>query len=159
MTERPGLGIGTNVTPKRRRAWKERFLATFRQTGNVLVSCHAAGISRTQAYRERRNNVHFADDWTLAEEDATEMLEAEARRRAMASSDTLLIFLLKARRPSVYREYSRMELTGKDGPPVQPGPFDGLTDAERRTLMDIIDEALAAQGRGADASAPVADST
>jgi hypothetical protein len=50
------------------------------------------------------------------------LLEAEARRRAMSTSDTLLIFLLKARRPAVYRENARVELTGIAGGPVALSP-------------------------------------
>jgi hypothetical protein len=37
-------------------------------------------------------------------QDACDILEGHARARAIASSDTLLIFLLKAHRPEVYRE-------------------------------------------------------
>jgi hypothetical protein len=98
------------VTPKKGADWRPVFLSIFRQTGIVALGCRAAGISRTQAYRERQQNPRFAGDWADAEEDATEVLEAEARRRAMSTSDTLLIFLLKARRPSVYRETIRVDL-------------------------------------------------
>jgi hypothetical protein len=100
----------TKVTPEKRRDWRPTFLGIFRQTGIVLVACRGAGISRTQAYRERQRNARFAALWAEAEEDATEGLEAEARRRALATSDTLLIFLLKARRPDVYREHVRIDL-------------------------------------------------
>ena len=112
----------TKATPKKRRNWRPVFLATFRQTGNVLLSCHAAGIDRSTAYRERQRNSDFAAKWESAEQDATEALEAEARRRAMNSSDVLLIFLLKARRPAVYRENARVELTGAAGGPVALSP-------------------------------------
>ena len=43
-------------------------------------------------------------------------MEAEARRRAMAGSDLLLIFLLKGLKPEKYRE--RHDVTGK-----KSGPF------------------------------------
>ncbi len=39
-----------------------------------------------------------------AREDALDVLEAEARRRALAGSDGLLMFLLRAHRPERYRE-------------------------------------------------------
>ena len=100
----------TDVTPEKRRDWRPTFLSVFRQTGIVLLACRAAGISRTQAYRERQRNARFAADWADAETDATETLEAEARRRALTTSDTLLIFLLKARRPDVYRENIRIDV-------------------------------------------------
>jgi len=94
-------------------------MLAFRQTGNVLLACHTAGISRTQAYRERAHSAAFAADWAAAEEDATDMLEAEARRRAMNSSDGLLMFLLRARRPSMYREQHRTELAQNQAEPVR----------------------------------------
>ena len=129
----------TNVAPKRRRDWRPTFLATFRSTGIVLLACHAAGISRTQAYRERQHNARFAEAWAQGEEDATEALEAEARRRALRSSDVLLIFLLKARRPAVYRDNARVEVTGNEGGPVQVDLLGRLTDEEREDLRDAID--------------------
>jgi hypothetical protein len=98
------------VTPERGHDWRPIFLSVFRQTGIVSFACRGAGISRTQAYRERRRNTRFAADWEAAEEDATEALEAEARRRALATSDTLLMFLLKARRPDMYRDNVRIDL-------------------------------------------------
>jgi hypothetical protein len=131
------------VTPKRRRDWRPTFLATFASTGIVRLACHAAGISRTQAYRERQRNPHFAQAWDQAEEDATEALEAEVRRRALSVSDTLLIFLLKARRPAVYRDNARLELTGAAGGPIQSQVLSGLDDHEKAALRKAIDEVLA----------------
>ena len=134
----------TEVTPKRRRNWRPAFLDAFRATGIVRLACHAAGISRQSAYRERGRNPRFAAAWATAEEEATEGLEAEARRRALATSDTLLIFLLKARRPDVYRERANLELTGRDGGPIQTqAVLDGLDDHERAALRRAIDVVLA----------------
>lgn len=133
----------TEVTAKRRRDWRPTFLGTFAGTGIVLVACHAAGISRTQAYRERQRNSSFAQAWDRADEDATEALEAEARRRAMSVSDTLLIFLLKARRPALYRDNARLELTGAAGGPIQTqAVLSGMDDHEKAALRKLLDEAL-----------------
>jgi hypothetical protein len=38
------------------------------------------------------------------------MLEAEARRRALGSSDALLVFLLKSERPEKYREKTTVDV-------------------------------------------------
>jgi len=46
-------------------------------------------------------------------EDAVDVLEAVARRRAVQGSDTLLIFLLKAARPAKYRERHQVEHSGR----------------------------------------------
>lgn len=89
--------------------WREPFLAALRNSGNVRASCLAAGVSRPVAYDHRKRSAKFRAAWDDAMEDAIDVLEAEARKRARASSDTLLIFLLKAHRPQLYRE--RYELT------------------------------------------------
>jgi hypothetical protein len=58
------------------------------------------------------------------------VFEAEARRRAFAESDALLIFLLKARDPQRFNQKQQLALSGDpNAPPVsietqerQPGP-------------------------------------
>jgi len=80
------------------------FLAHFRESGNVRAAAQAAGVSRQMAYLRREADPDFAQAWDAAEEEATDVLVAEARRRALDASDTLLIFLLKSHRPAVYRE-------------------------------------------------------
>jgi len=84
--------------------WREAFIAVLRGSGNVRHSCLQAGISRETAYKWRKEDKTFADRWEDAKEDAVEMLEYEARVRAMDSSDVLLMFLLKALKPEKYRE-------------------------------------------------------
>jgi len=136
--------VPTNSAPKRRRDWRPAFLAAFASTGNVLLSAKAAAIDRNLPYMERRKNPRFATAWEQAEEDAIQLLEAEARRRAMSTSDVLLIFLLKARRPAVYRDNARLELTGAAGGPIQTqAVLSGLDDHEKATLRRLLDEALA----------------
>jgi len=103
--------------PKRRRlgngTWREPFLAALRNSGNVRAACMAAKVSRTVVYRRREDDEPFRLLWDEASHEALELLEAEARRRAMSGSDTLLIFLLKAH-DAKYRfaENSRLELPG-----------------------------------------------
>ena len=70
----------------------------------VAEACKAAGIGRRTAYDERQRDEQFALAWADVLEEATEELEQVAVRRAREGSDTLLIFLLKARRPDVYRD-------------------------------------------------------
>ena len=93
------------------RQWRRIFLATLRATGNVMLSCQSAHISKVVAYRLKNNNQIFRKQWEEAEDDAIETLEAIARKRAAESSDVLLIFLLKAHRPEKYREVYRVEHT------------------------------------------------
>ena len=121
--------------PKPRRQWKEPFLLSFAASGNVLQSCLVAGVDRTTAYKAYHGDEAFKKAWQSAEEDAADLLEAEATRRAVEGvdkpvfymgeevatvkeySDQLLIVLLKARRPGRFRENVKVQHTGPaDGP-------------------------------------------
>jgi hypothetical protein len=112
-----------DVTPKKGappipvpdKSWHDSFIASYEVSGNVRLSCKQAGISRTEAYREYQTDAAFKARWDEAKENAIDVLEGEARRRSIASSDTLLIFLLKSLRPDTYRETVRSEHTGKGG--------------------------------------------
>jgi hypothetical protein len=90
--------------------WAPRFLELLRQTANVRLSADGAGIDRDTAYRRRGRDATFMAAWTQAEADAVDVLEAEARRRALTVSDNLLMFLLKAHRPERFRETIRIDL-------------------------------------------------
>lgn len=92
------------LTLKKADEWRPIFLTTLRNTGNVRAACQACGITRQAAYKARDNAPEFAAAWDEALEDAIDALEAVAINRARTSSDTLLIFLLKAHRPGLYRE-------------------------------------------------------
>jgi hypothetical protein len=93
-------------TPQRRRRpdWRPRFLEAFRASGNVRLATNAAGIDRSTPYRRAERDPTFAAQWAEAGQDAIDVLEAEARRRALNQSDRLLMFLLKAERPQKYRD-------------------------------------------------------
>jgi hypothetical protein len=101
---------------------KETFLSAFAQNGNISASCRAADIERTQHYRWLKEDAEYVARFTVAGENAIDVLEKEARRRGVEGvtkpiyqggklvgevqeySDTLLIFLLKGARPERYRE-------------------------------------------------------
>ena len=112
---------------------KRAFLAAFRETGNVRMACEAANVGRSSHYRWLEADAAYGEAFELAKEDAADILEAEAKRRAVEGveeptgwykgepggyirrySDTLLIFLLKGLRPEVYREHIEVRgLLGK----------------------------------------------
>lgn len=121
----------TQPTPKKRAPnapadWRDRFLAALRRDGVVAYAAKAARVTRTYVYEVRESDPAFAAAWADAIEEATDALEREAIRRATKGlkrhkrtfyrgvevaddveteySDTLLMFLMKARRPDVYRE-------------------------------------------------------
>lgn len=101
----------TDATPEK--DWQRRFLEAFAETGMVSQACRIAGINRSTAYRARQRNESFALAWADVEERTTEELEQVARQRAVDGSDTLMIFLLKARRPETYRENVKIEHSGQ----------------------------------------------
>lgn len=90
-------------------SWREVFLDGLREGLTIAEACKRAGVSRTMAYKLRGRSRAFAEAWVEAIEEGTDRLEAEAYKRALRGSDALLIFLLKARRPHIYRE--RYELS------------------------------------------------
>ena len=109
---------------------KKAFLDHFRFHGNIAKTCRAINLNRSTVYEWQKTDDEFSFDFQRAEIEATETLEAEAHRRAVEGlrrlkfdkgqavldpatnepyteleySDTLLIFLLKARNPGKYRE-------------------------------------------------------
>jgi hypothetical protein len=102
-------------TPEKRSA----FLAAIAKGASVSEASRKALIARSAAYAWRANDAAFAADWDASTEASIDILEAEARRRAMRSSDLLLIFLLRHRRPAVFRPPSRVALGGDaEAPPV-----------------------------------------
>lgn len=99
----------TKQTAKKR----EQFLAALRSNGTVFSACKAAGIGRATAYEWRTDDEAFRAAWDEALDDATDLLEDVAIRRAADGSDTLLIFLLKARRPEQYRDTTNANVNMK----------------------------------------------
>jgi hypothetical protein len=110
------------MSRERRTDWHEPFLAALAKIGNVRGACHATGVPRRTAYAHRTDCEAFARAWDEAVDEAVDILEAEAWRRAVEGtgrpvfyqgkqvgaireySDALLMFLLKAARPEKYRE-------------------------------------------------------
>jgi len=109
--------------------WRALFFEMLRKTGNVSAAARHAGRARAQLYRLRKQDAAFAALWDDALEEAADWLELEALRRAMDGteegryfrgemigtitrySDSLLMFLLKARRPSVFGTSQAHRLT------------------------------------------------
>lgn len=84
-------------------AWKRPFLLALRQTGVVFYACEQAHIARAMAYRARRADPQFREDWETAMQEGIDQLEAVAFERARSGlSDVLLIFLLKNKRRHIY---------------------------------------------------------
>lgn len=107
--------------------------------------CEHAGIHRSSAYRERQRSESFALKWADIEEGVTDRLEATALLLALKGDVRLLEFLLKARKPEMYREQAVVEHTGPGGGPVElielGLDLSKLTDAELRSLQRLVTRA------------------
>ena len=91
---------------------KRAAIASYVEYGTVTAACRAAGIGRTTWYDWKKADSDFAQAVADAEESVADKLEQEAIRRAMDSSDTMLIFLLKGLRPGRYADRQRLEHSG-----------------------------------------------
>ncbi len=143
---------GQNRTPtsgktrrKKRVIWRTAFLSKLSKTGNVLDACKAGRITRSNVYRAREEDERFKAAWDAALDEAADLLEKEARRRAVNGvkepvfykgkvvgdikrfSDSLLMFLLKGTRPDKYRENHKHEVGGVGGAPIAVH-IDGLIE-------------------------------
>ena len=101
----------------------------------MRLAASNADVARQVAYRARDSSATFRAAWDEALEEARELLEAEARRRASIGvdepvfykgkvvghirkySDNLLMFLLKAHWPEKFRD--AVEYSGPSGGPVK----------------------------------------
>jgi hypothetical protein len=89
---------------------KELFFRSLIATGgHVGKACDLAKISRQRVLQWRSEDAAFARDYEEALEYGTENLEERLYSRALDTDTTAAIFLLKARRPNVYRENIRVE--------------------------------------------------
>lgn len=144
------------------------FFETFAETANVSTACLVAGYGRTTVYQWRNNDPEFAQRWSDAERIATENLEAEAYRRARVGvqrsepilhrgqivatkeiteySDTLAIFLLKARDPEKYRDRVDINVNWRQQIQVQGVDPDALlkslVESARKQLQAADDSAV-----------------
>ena len=141
-------------------AWRDAFIERLKATGNVTLAATGAGVTRQNAYQTRNRNKTFRRLWNEALEEAVDRLNGEARRRAMGIkrdiyyagkvvgtknvySDSLLMFLLKAHRPQLYRDNFKVEHSGvMDVTGDRKVTFEFVRPAEQqaRTLAELAAE-------------------
>ena len=108
-------------------AWVPPFLEALSEGLNVREACRRAGTHPSTVYNHRAADEAFRACWNRAMERGTELLEQEAVRRAYHGvekpvfykgeqcgtvqdySDSLLMFVLRARRPELYRDKDRAD--------------------------------------------------
>lgn len=91
----------------------DAFFGYLAEGASITEACREIGVSTRSVQRRRKSDPEFAARFDEAYELSTQALEREAFRRAADKSDLLLIFLLKARRPNVYRDNVTHEHKGK----------------------------------------------
>lgn len=102
--------------------WIDPFLEAIAEGMTIKDASARARVHPTVAHKRRKTDAEFRRKWNEAADISTRLLEQEAQRRAHKGveepvfykgeqvgtvqkySDTLLIFLLKARKPEVYRD-------------------------------------------------------
>ncbi len=139
---------------------KVTFLKHFRRSGNVSDAARLAKVDRTAPYRWEREDPKFKKAWEIAREESIDVLEKEARRRAVTGylepvyfqgkkvgavkkySDQLLVVLLRAHHPA-FKE--KLEVTAKTRNPVHARieealaiDIDKLTPLQEDALKEVV---------------------
>ncbi len=135
------MGEDTGETPD-----SARFLAALALSGNVTRAAREAGVKRREMLKRQAEDPAFAAAMAEAQAEAIDLLEAEARRRALDGveepivrgndflrhedgsiavirrySDRLLELLLKAHRPELFAPRGHGSKDGQDaGEPLAP---------------------------------------
>lgn len=137
---------------------KQAFLDNLARCGVLTAAAQAAGVkSVSTIYNWRKNDPAFSEAYDEALLSAADSLEVEARRRAVDGvvrvkvigtgenartideivySDSLLLALLKAKKPHEFAERSKSEISGPDG-----GAIETNDTASAARLMAILEEA------------------
>ena len=101
------------MTPER----LANFLTELRENGGIIKrACAKFDISKENIYLHRKKHPDFASQWDEAQYDGIDVLEDTAKERGLATSDMLLINVIRAYRKK-YTE--RHEVTGANGGPLQ----------------------------------------
>jgi hypothetical protein len=107
-----------NHVPSRARTrktarWRAVFLRALAKTLSVTLAAKAAGVNRRTAYDHRELDRAFAAKWDDALNQSLDALEHEVYQRALTEDAQLAMFILKAHRPSIYRDTQRVELDAR----------------------------------------------
>lgn len=102
-------------------------MASLAVLGNISAAARAAGVERKTAYAWRNGDEDFAAAWDDAIEQAADLIELEARRRAVEGVDEPVMY--QGRFTYLYREAKDAE-----GNPV----IDELTGAQK--MEPVLDE-------------------
>lgn len=141
----------------------DKLLAGLRLGMTRRAASGYAGFGKSTLYRMLAND----PDGTLGTEIEKAEAEAEATYSAIvaqAAADpknwTAAAWWLERRHPADYAKRERVEMTGKDGGPIDHRNISDLPDHERQALADAIRAHLRSEGRPETAAvdpAPVSE--
>jgi hypothetical protein len=127
-----------------------RYIEQLKGHGNKSRAAAACGIGTETVRRARKEDPAFNEECDEALETFYDNLEEEAVRRGRDGvpepvfykgvecgeiqrySDTLLLAILKGRRRHVFGDKSQVEMTGKDGGPIE------MSSTERAKLVEKL---------------------
>lgn len=141
---------------------RKRFLEVFARCGNIKESCDIANIGRHTHY-DWLEDPEYRKAFEDAKEDACDVLAEEVRRRGQHGYEelqyrrdaegntvgevlvtrkydsTLLMFLLKSRKPEVYRDNVKSDVSFTGSMAVSHDPdLDKLTHEQLQLLRQLI---------------------
>lgn len=144
------LPDGPALLPDGARHKKTLLLLAYAECGNLTQAAKEADVSRRTHYKWLETDPQYVLQFADAQEAAIDVLEAEARRRAIGGaapekgkvrgSDLLMIFLLKGLRPWKYRDNAK-----PDAETAEAGVAMGWE--QQQALADLADEVLAERER------------
>ena len=112
------MGHTKKKDQKRTEVTKDTLLESMRQNmGNVTLSCHFTGCSRSTFYRYMESDEDFKKEVEDISNMAIDICEAELWKLIKDGNSTAIIFFLKTK-GKVRGYVERQELTGSDGSPV-----------------------------------------
>jgi hypothetical protein len=97
---------------------KAKFLAKLATGASITASAKAAGVHRQTYYDWRDSDPEFATEADHAIEAGTDVLEDSALKQAKTGNTSLMVLLLKSRRPDKYKDRTENQLTGPNGAPL-----------------------------------------
>lgn len=144
-------------------ARKDALLNALRAGNTRQAAAAFAEISRMTFYRWLESDATFRDSVEKAEADAEVRFASHVARAATNGTWQAAAWWLERRRPADFALRSRVEMTGKDGGPIESVNItDGLSPEEKRRLRDRLarsvrgeSDAQAAGGDAGGAGAPV----
>ena len=118
---------------------KQTFLASLNAGLTIALAAESAHIGARTAYDWRGQDQEFRAAWESVEEAKTVALEESLYNRAISSDTVAAIFLLKARRPLMYRDVIRQENVNLNVHANLDRIDRELSDAQVEELLSVVE--------------------